>query len=505
MTAPTTLAALEIDRILADAKTLRKRLTEAEEHVREREEVVDRTLKTVESIGGLEGKEFRAFFRKPYAIIPYRGNEVLVVVPRFIDFQVGWLHQQTETYNIFRFSQYAAWLGEAPQDLLDAVGAKREITGTVAGDTLMFPPEDLTKVKAIIGKHLERFSEGEAKVRKGHEFDLIVDMIKNGCLPFQPHPVEEADRKPLASRFVLYPYQQRAFDRFMETGAIGVFHPTGAGKSYVALKCADALKGRKLIVVPTVTLKEQWLNYLHELLPGQWEKFTIATYQTRSAEVLEREYELMILDECQKLPANTFARLALVRAKYRIGLSASPFREDGREAYIFALTGYPVGLDWKDFMRETGQTYHPIKVHVVKTDEDKMRVLRKLLDTKKKTIIFSDTIEIGQKIATTFNIPFVYGDTADRIDILGKNRVVAASRVADLGVSIKDLEHIIEVDFLFGSRGQELQRTGRLMHSEMENTRHDVIMTEQELERYGKRLWSLQEKGFIVEVEVVKG
>jgi len=500
----TTIEAIEIDGILADAKALRKRLDDAEGRIREREKTVSTIVKSVEAIGGVDGEKFRAFFKKPYVTLPFKGNEILVVVPRFIDFQVGWLHQQTETYNVFRFSQYAAWLGEAPQDLLDLVGAKREVEGTVIGDTLQFEPDDQSKIKAALGKHLEKYGEGTAKIKKGHEFDLIADMIQKGCLPFRPHPVEDADRKAPESTFRLRPYQQRAFNRFMETGAIGVFHPTGAGKSYVALKCADALKGKKLVIVPTITLKEQWENYIRALLPSQFYQFTIATYQTRSKEILEGKYMLMCLDEAQKLPANTFSRMALVNAKYRIGLSASPFREDGREAYIFALTGWPVGLDWKEYMKETGQEYHPVKVWVVKDEEAKIRQMKRLLDPAKKTLIFSDSIEIGQRISAALKIPHVWGDTVDRMKTLSESRVVVASRVADLGISIKDLEHIIEVDFLWGSRQQELQRTGRLMHTEMEKVRHDILMTREEVAKYGKRLWSLQERGFQVEVEEMK-
>lgn len=38
----------------------------------------------------------------------------------------------------------------------------------------------------------------------------------------------------------------------------------------------------------------------------------------------------------------------MIDTKYRIGLSASPYREDDRTEYIFALTGMPVGIDWQD-------------------------------------------------------------------------------------------------------------------------------------------------------------
>jgi superfamily II DNA or RNA helicase len=41
------------------------------------------------------------------------------------------------------------------------------------------------------------------------------------------------------------------------------------------------------------------------------------------------------------------------------------------------------------------------------------------------------------------------------------------SRIADHGVSIDDLEVVLEADFLFGSRRQQIQRTGRLFWSEL--------------------------------------
>jgi superfamily II DNA or RNA helicase len=89
--------------------------------------------------------------------------------------------------------------------------------------------------------------------------------------------------------------------------------------------------------------------------------------------------------------------------------------------------------------------------------------------------------------------------TTNRLREIEEHKVVCVSRVADLGVSIKDLQRVIEVDFLFGSRQQQLQRTGRLMHAEKPE-RHDIVMTEAEMQKYGKRLWALQEKGFTVKI-----
>jgi len=182
--------------------------------------------------------------------------------------------------------------------------------------------------------------------------------------------------------------------------------------------------------------------------------------------------------------------------------SASPHREDGRENFIFALTGFPVGLNWQEYMRTEGKKYHPIYVHIVKSEASKIAKAKELTDFDEKTLIFCDTIELGKKMAKSFEqeVPFIFGETKDRLDIIEENNTLVVSRVADLGISIKDLKHIIEIDFLFGSRQQELQRTGRLMHSLEKNTRHDILMTEKEFEKYGKRLWGLTEKGFTIKM-----
>ena len=66
-------------------------------------------------------------------------------------------------------------------------------------------------------------------------------------------------------------------------------------------------------------------------------------------------------------------------------------------------------------------------------------------------------------------------------------------------MSIPDLQRVIEIDFLFGSRRQEGQRLGRLFHSE-EKGEHIILMTEKEFEDYGKRLYAIQEKGFKIQV-----
>lgn len=449
-----------------------------------------------EGLGSIDKELFLAFFKKPYALIPHGRNSVLVAVPKFIEgFQVGWLWKETDNFYIYEFNQYSAWLGDAPADLVAEVGLERGLDAKVEGQTVSFSPEMRDTIKKKLGAHLKEVGDTSAKIVRGHEFEVIADIVKNGCLPFNARPVAPEDLREPKGKIKPRKYQKPTIERFLETGAVGAFHPTGAGKSFTTMHLIDRLIGEKHIIVPTRTLIEQWNAYIEQNIPhckSEIRLFTYAGYREQP-----RKPVLTVYDECHKLPADTFSRMALYPTKYRLGLSASPHREDGREHYIFALTGFPVGLDWKAYMEDVGKSYHPILVHVVKSVTGKIAKVRKLLEDEKKTLIFCDGLDLGKKLASTFDLPFVHGDSTDRLTTIGENQAVIVSRVADEGISIKGLQRIIEVDFHGGSRRQELQRTGRLMHSDVAE-QHDIIMTEAEISQHGKRLWSLQEKGFTV-------
>lgn len=200
---------------------------------------------------------------------------------------------------------------------------------------------------------------------------------------------------------------------------------------------------------------------------------------------LKKVYDLEVADN-----NNFFANNILVHN------SATPYREDGKTNYIMALTGFPVGLDWKTIMEILGKEYHTVNVHVVKDTESKYALVKQLYNPERRTLFFVNLLDVGKRLSEMFSIPFISGETKNRLGIVKNTKSFVASRVLELGVSIKDLEHIIEVDFLFGSRREEMQRTGRLIHSVSENKIHDIIFTKEELESYGKRLYSLYEKGF---------
>jgi hypothetical protein len=64
-----------------------------------------------------------------------------------------------------------------------------------------------------------------------------------------------------------------------------------------------------------------------------------------------------------------------------------------------------------------------------------------------------------------------------------------------------DIKNIVELDFFGGSKRQQLQRVGRLMHSTVvDGTRYHLLMLPAELHKYGRRLYGLYSREFKVNV-----
>src|SRR3990172_636793 len=70
-----------------------------------RREAFEETLRSL-ALTNYDKTKVNDFLSEPYAILPKGEDEWYVVVPRFIDLQVGWLERQTPSFNIFRVNRY---------------------------------------------------------------------------------------------------------------------------------------------------------------------------------------------------------------------------------------------------------------------------------------------------------------------------------------------------------------------------------------------------------------
>jgi superfamily II DNA or RNA helicase len=113
-----------------------------------------------------------------------------------------------------------------------------------------------------------------------------------------------------------------------------------------------------------------------------------------------------------------------------------------------------------------------------------------------KTLVLCDSLDRGRKLAEDLDAPFVSGETRDRMAVFQDpdHRVVIGSRVADEGLSLADLGVVVEYDFHGGSRRQEAQRYGRVMHGESTGE-HLILMTDAEYESIASACSRWRSKG----------
>jgi DNA excision repair protein ERCC-3 len=308
-------------------------------------------------------------------------------------------------------------------------------------------------------------------------------------------------------------YQQSWVDTFLDQQAGVYVGPPGSGKTIAAIATIAAVGGETLILVPSRELAAQWREALTsestltndqigEYHGGQKSirPVTIATYQTagmdRHRQLFDsRKWGLIVYDEVQHIPSKVFRRSADLQTSHRLGLSATPVREDDKESEIFTLIGPPIGTDWAALFDagfvaepEVEIRYVPWRDEMARneyTSADgreryqlaamnpaKIAEIRYLCEThpNSKTLIFVDYLDQGDEIAEALDIPFISGETRHyerqrQFEAFrnGELQTLVVSRIADEGIDLPNAELAIVASGLGGSRRQGTQRAGRTM------------------------------------------
>lgn len=191
---------------------------------------------------------------------------------------------------------------------------------------------------------------------------------------FQPHLF------PLKKEIHLRPYQEEAMKTWLNEGSYGIVAlPTGSGKTILAVMLIEKVQRPTLIHVPTIDLMHQWCRVLQQyfdeeigLLGGGYHEIhpiTVSTYDSALLHITHKgnQFGFAIFDECHHLPGEQYQYIAISSiAPFRLGLTATPERNDGREALLFRLTG---NLCYQAHIHDLkGKTLAPYKVVTIEVE-----------------------------------------------------------------------------------------------------------------------------------------
>ena len=182
------------------------------------------------------------------------------------------------------------------------------------------------------------------------------------------------------------PFQVEAIDAWRARRGRGVVVlPTGSGKSHVAMLAIAEKKRSTLVVAPTLDLVRQWYDLLSTTFGGpvgllgggehDVQALTVTTYDSLHlhAEHLGARFGLVVFDECHHLPSPAYALAASAcLAPFRMGLTATPERTDGKDTELTRLIG-PV-VYRKDIVELSGDylaAYATERVSVVLSKEER--------------------------------------------------------------------------------------------------------------------------------------
>lgn len=452
----------------------------------------------------------RATLTRPYTILPINEHEAWLIHWRGIKMPIfGWVISQEPAFIKAKVTRSMDLLTPLPGWMKDEMGwkppeHKAMIDGTRTGISLT--DGDETSFKRKYGQHLGgKQADGTFKIKGGGAWiKLVAALVRDGILPYTPQPVSkehwnaDAHNPDILAEVVSKKqteagadYIFRAVKEFREKGAVLVNYPPGSGKTLTTCVILNHFIGRVLILGDSTMLVDQWRDRIQVLAANTKAKIVCSTYQG-AAKYLNGEWDLIIYDESQRVPANTFSKLAFAKTKYRLGLTGTPWREDERQHLIVALSGFPVAIRWAELIT-SGALHRPrIIVATVSTETAKTGYVKSLIAKRKgRALIFCDWIEQGQALADALDVPFIHGGTARKLEKVQESEVCVVSRIGDRGISLPDLRLVIEVAGAGSAREQFAQRVGRLLHGEFEGE-FVTVFTPAEAQKYRGRIFGVE-------------
>lgn len=147
-------------------------------------------------------------------------------------------------------------------------------------------------------------------------------------------------------KFDLRDSQKDVHDQIKDNAVINAF--VSWGKTFTALAIAGKLRQKTLVITHTVALRTQWekeIRKVYGISPGiigsgkfdTESPIVVGNVQTlhKHRNKISKMFGTVIVDECHHIPASTFNQLVDASyARYKIGLSGTVERKDGRHVLL---------------------------------------------------------------------------------------------------------------------------------------------------------------------------
>jgi superfamily II DNA or RNA helicase len=181
--------------------------------------------------------------------------------------------------------------------------------------------------------------------------------IPIGRVDLIPEDYEIVDKRLIipasfpAFKFKLREDQQEVYD-VVDDNTIIQANPSW-GKTFTGISLATKLRQKTLIITHTKNLFEQWIHEVKKTLgitpgvigAGKYDidsPIVIGLVQTLRNRMnkLTNSFGAIIVDECHHVPATVFKGIVdAFKARYKIGLTATPWRKDGQHVNLWNYFG----------------------------------------------------------------------------------------------------------------------------------------------------------------------
>ncbi|MCS7121940.1 MAG: DEAD/DEAH box helicase family protein [Archaeoglobaceae archaeon] len=248
-----------------------------------------------------------------------------------------------------------------------------------------------------------------------YKYSDIIEFLKVSNVEYLDKVLDPIPCPTFDVHISLRDYQLEAVEKWMQSKKGCIVLPTGSGKTHIALEIIKRLSVSSIVIVPTLSLVEQWKEKL-SIFGKQWigeftgqkkelKPITVSTYDSAHINIdkLGNKFLLMIFDEVHHLPAESYRSIAEMSASpYRLGLTATYERSDGLHNLIPELVGgkvfelYPEDLRGKylaDY--EIRRFFIPLTEEEEKEYREKAKVFKEYI---KMAGIRLESIEDFQKI-----------------------------------------------------------------------------------------------------------